>query len=108
MKESCVCFGGEGGAGWGRKFHEWVVYIACFPAKGRACLELRTMNNTDPGEGWGRGKQENLMKARVNQPPWLHQFAVLSIGWAGWFAIFHSPIYLMVTNILRQIIFFGC
>jgi hypothetical protein len=26
--------------------------------------------------------------ARVNQPPWLHQLAVLSIGWAGWFASF--------------------
>jgi hypothetical protein len=27
--------------------------------------------------------------AKVNQqPPWLHQLAVLSIGWAGWFASF--------------------
>jgi len=26
--------------------------------------------------------------ARVNQPSWLHQLAVLSIGWAGWFASF--------------------
>ncbi len=29
-----------------------------------------------------------LPRARVNQPPWLHQLAVLSIGWAGWFASF--------------------
>jgi hypothetical protein len=27
-----------------------------------------------------------LILARVNQqPPWLHQLAVLSIGWVGWF-----------------------
>jgi hypothetical protein len=26
--------------------------------------------------------------ARVNRPSWLHQLAVLSIGWAGWFASF--------------------
>jgi len=26
--------------------------------------------------------------ARVNQPPWFHQLAVPSIGWAGWFVSF--------------------
>jgi hypothetical protein len=43
--------------------------------------------------------------ARVNQPPWLHQLAILSIG-MGY--VFHLPLYLTLTNVLLQSIFFGC
>jgi len=53
--------------------------------------------------------QITFSKARVNQPPWLHQLAILSIRWAGWFTSlsFTSLLYLTLTNILPQSIFFG-
>jgi len=46
--------------------------------------------------------------ARVNQPPWLHQLVILSIGCAGWFAYFSLTSLPYITNILPQSIFFGC
>jgi len=48
-----------------------------------------------------------IIPTRVNQPLWLHQLAVLSIGWAGWFVSFSSAS-LPLTNIVPQSIFFGC
>jgi len=69
MKESCVCFGGEGGVGWGRKSHEWVVYIACFPAEGKAYLELWTMNSTDPGGGLREGEAREFNEGQSEPAP---------------------------------------
>jgi len=43
--------------------------------------------------------------AKVNQSSWLHQLVVLSIGWVGWFTFFHPPLYLTLTSILSQSIF---
>jgi hypothetical protein len=43
--------------------------------------------------------------ARVNQPPWLHQLVVLSIGWV--FCLHPAPD-AQVTNIVPQATFFSC
>lgn len=41
--------------------------------------------------------------AKVNQPPWLHQLVVLSIGWVGWFIFFFIHLfYRTLTSILPQ------
>jgi len=47
VKELCVF--GEGGRRWReRKSHEWVVQVTCFALEGRGCLELGTVNSTNP------------------------------------------------------------
>jgi hypothetical protein len=65
---------------WPRKCHMLLNYFgSCnsLVAWVRSFLEFAT-----------RWKEVNKNRARLNQPPWLHQLAVLSIGWAGWFASF--------------------
>jgi hypothetical protein len=67
----------------------------------------RDNENSNNKHGTMRLTIHVVVKAKVNQPPWLYQLAVLSIGWAGWLSFFHSPFYLMLTNIQPQSIFFG-
>jgi hypothetical protein len=52
------------------------------------------------------GHASQLINLKIN--PWLHRLAVLSIGWLDDSSLFHSPLYLTLTNILPQSIFFGC
>jgi hypothetical protein len=66
----------------------------CLPTQ--FCFLVSHKTGLEPA-GFHGSYKSGYVEARVNQPPWLHQLAVLSTGWAGWFASF-SFTYLPYVN----------